>query len=151
MKKPVEKTVECPICKAIFDNYNLKRHLRNVHEGKIDYKCVHCGKEYVDKKGLSTHIKSSHDNVRDEQCNQCGKLFFTKDVLNRHIRNIHKHFSCNLCDEAFTSYRNLVEHKNLKHPHLNMKHLNDKGDDACKNRVCSICGEEFFQVWYFQY
>ena len=124
----------------------MKKHLRNVHEGKKDHKCEYCGKEYTDKKNLCIHIKREHDNVsRNEQCNQCGKLFFTKEVLNRHVRNMHKH----LCDEAFPTNSNLVEHKNVKNQHLNVEHPNDIEYDAAKDKVCSICGEEFLQVWYF--
>ena len=107
---------KCPLCKAIFEKANLKRHLRIVHEGRKDHKCEHCGKEYAEKKRLKTHIKREHDNIRDEKCNQCGKLFFSKQVLNEHIRNIHKHFSCHVCDETFPTNAILVEHSNMKHP-----------------------------------
>ena len=107
---------KCPHCEAIFEKANLKRHIKTVHEGIKDYKCNHCGKEYFEKKRLNRHIKREHDNIRDEKCNQCGKLYFSKEGLNLHIRNIHKHFSCHLCDEAFPTNFNLVEHLNMKHP-----------------------------------
>ena len=118
----------------------MKRHLRTVHDGIKDHKCEHCGKEYIEKKSLRTHIKREHDNIRDEKCHQCGKLFFSKEVLNKHIKNIHKHFSCHLCDEAFPTNAKLVEHSN-------MKHRKEVFHDATKDKVCSICGEEFFQVY----
>ena len=90
------------------DKSYLQKHIRNVHEGQKDHKCLNCGKEYTDKKGLRCHIKRAHDNVRDEQCNQCGKLFFTKEVLNRHIRNIHSNeqkpiFQCEYCQKSYTT------------------------------------------------
>ena len=86
----------------------MKRHLKQVHDGKKDYKCEICGNEYFEKKRLNGHIKREHDNVRDEQCNQCGKLFFTKEVLNRHIRNIHSNeqkpiFQCEYCQKSYTT------------------------------------------------
>ena len=109
--------IYCEKCGTTIDKTYLQRHLRIVHEGKRDYKCEHCGKEYADKKGLSTHIKSSHDNVRDEQCNQCGKLFFTKEVLRQHIKNIHNkeqnpRFKCEYCQKSYTqkSYFKIHQH-----------------------------------------
>ena len=100
----------------------MKRHLKQVHDGKKEHKCEYCGNEYYEKKRLSGHIKREHNNVRDEKCNQCGKLFFTKEVLYRHIRKIHKLFLCHLCHESFQTYNKLVEHKNAEHK--NAKHKN---------------------------
>ena len=130
----------CPLCKAIFEKSNLKRHLSTVHEGKKDHKCDYCGKEYFEKKRLNHHIKREHDKIRDEKCNQCEKLFFSKELVQKHIRNFHKHFSCHLCDESFPTNAYLVEHSN-------MKHRKEVVHDATKDKVCSICGEEFFQVY----
>ena len=86
------------------DKSNLKRHVRQKHEGKRDYKCEHCGKEYFEKRRLDGHIKREHDNVRDEQCNQCGKLFVTKEVLNKHIKYTHMNqkFKCEYCLKSYT-------------------------------------------------
>ena len=42
---------------------------------------------------------------------------------------------------------NLMEHKNVKNPDLNMKHSNNiEHGTTTKNSLCSICGEEFTQV-----
>ena len=124
-------------------SYDLPKHIKNVHEGQRDHKCEYCEKKYTEKKHLLTHIKRVHDNIRDEHCNQCGKLFFTKEVLKRHIRNMHKHSK----DETSPTNSNLMEHKNVKNPDLNMKHSNNiEHGTTTKNSLCSICGEEFTQV-----
>ena len=56
---------------------------------------------------------------------------------------MHKHSK----DETSPTNSNLMEHKNVKNPDLNMKHSNniEQGTTA-KNSFCSICGEEFTKV-----
>ena len=99
----------------------MRRHLRRVHEGKKDYKCEYCGKEYTDKKHLVVHIKRIHDNFTgDEQCNQCGKLYFSKQVLKEHIRNMHNKdqnpkLKCDYCQKSYTQKSYFKIHQRTIH------------------------------------
>ena len=129
---------ECPICKAIFSKFHLKRHLKQVHDGKKDYKCEYCGNEYFEKRRLDGHIKREHDNVRNEKCVQCGKLYFTKEVLRKHVKNIHnkkvnqieeivKLFECEFCGKTLRTKQSMQIHVKVVHEGLR------------DNHVCHIC------------
>ena len=39
----------------------LKRHIDHVHEGRRDYKCVQCGKDFCTSYDLKRHIKCVHE------------------------------------------------------------------------------------------
>ena len=136
---------ECPICKAIFRKYQLKRHLKQVHDGKKDYKCEYCGNEYFENKRLNGHIKREHDNVRNEKCVQCGKLYFTKEVLHKHVKNIHnkkvnqieeivKLFECEFCGKTLRTKQSMQIHVKVVHEGLR------------DNHVCHICKYLFITV-----
>ena len=61
-----------------------------VHEGRRDFKCDTCGKDYQTRNALNGHIKLVHDKIRDNHCNLCTKSFSFPGHLKRHILEVHK-------------------------------------------------------------
>ena len=66
----------CETCGASYRSaVSLKRHIKNIHEGKKDHKCDACGKSYIDICGLKKHIIMVHEGRKDHCCDYCGKAF----------------------------------------------------------------------------
>ena len=55
--------IPCDQCdKTYSTNQSLKNHIRTVHEGRRDWKCVLCEKEFAHSKDLKSHIKKVHES-----------------------------------------------------------------------------------------
>jgi uncharacterized Zn-finger protein len=61
----------------------------NVHTGKKDYLCQHCGKGFSQRANYDRHILCKHtDNAaRNFNCHICGKSFLTKSLLSQHLKS----------------------------------------------------------------
>ena len=57
------------------ESEHIKKHIKNIHQGKKDHKCDACGKSYVDLQGLKRHIIMVHEGRKDYSCEYCGKAF----------------------------------------------------------------------------
>ena len=62
------------------NNFNLKKHNKQVHENIKAYKCDCCEKTFGQKANLKEHFKRVHDNVMDYKCDYCEKHLHIKDT-----------------------------------------------------------------------
>ena len=92
---------QCPECKKEIASSKFSQHMQIVHLG-FKKKCPRCGK-LVTSNGMSTHIKEDHDGVR-KKCPHCPKQFKSA-VLNVHIKEVHQGIrkKCPHCSKNFTS------------------------------------------------
>ena len=66
------------------------------HEGKRDFQCDQCGKEFAYKQQYQNHILSVHEGVKlepkikDKICHHCPKLFSSYYSMTLHIERVHE-------------------------------------------------------------
>ncbi len=74
-------------CKGKFLEYHMAQH-----EGRPQFTCEECGKQFYDKRRFSQHRYIMHESRRREKvkCDICGAEFGCRDYLLRHKRTVHK-------------------------------------------------------------
>ena len=59
------------------------------HEGRRDYLCNLCGKDFGKKQKLIQHRGKVHEGQRKHKCNECDKAYFDKGSLEKHHLQVH--------------------------------------------------------------
>ena len=59
------------------------------HEGKRDYLCNICGKDFGKKQKLIQHRYVVHEAKKTHKCKECNKSFYTRGSLEKHHSNVH--------------------------------------------------------------
>lgn len=128
-----------PNCKSPFEpsrrqkNVELLNKHKVVDNGVIYYKCDFCEVKSVKSSSFMDHY-NIHLDQKSHCCHLCGKKFRRNSHVNRHINIVHygyKNFSCEYCQETFSS-------KFAKEEHLNI-HTNNRP------YMCDLCGKSFKQ------
>ena len=77
---------QCKLClKTFISAYLLVDHIKRDHEGRKDYKCHICSKEFGWRDVLKKHIKR-HEKIKDFVCETCGKAYIFKHELSEHVK-----------------------------------------------------------------
>ena len=91
-------------------------------EGEEYYRCNHCGKESVTKKGINVHISQKHRESQGNKCYQCSECFVNHTTFTG-LRNHHEINHCKenflYCFECEKSYKKVAawyKHKERNHP-----------------------------------
>ena len=91
-----KKRFSCNACgKTYAGNFNLKDHIRIVHEGKRDFRCDLCEKTFGRRETMKTHLALVH-----------GKVEINDESLIR----TEKKYSCKFCEKSYTQPHNLKSH-----------------------------------------
>merc|ERR1712150_36743 len=80
----------CKVCgKTFLQSRCLTSHIRQVHEGRRDYKCESCGKAFYNSGKLKVHIDTVHKGLKPYQCSFCNTAYGQSGDLKRHIKRCH--------------------------------------------------------------
>ena len=131
------KRYQCEQCdKSYAFPYDLKTHVRDIHELSLTFRCDLCGQNFETKKSLKVHKiiascqvsgkKSNLDRVKKVknlsrgkryQCAQCHKSYAFRSDYKNHVRVKHEGLTirCDLCDKKFTKKSSLKVHKIMVH------------------------------------
>ncbi|CAB0041354.1 unnamed protein product, partial [Trichogramma brassicae] len=111
------------------------QHQKTVHEGRKDFACDRCEKQFGLKWILLVHQKTVHEGRKDFACDKCEKKFTLKCNLIVHQKTVHegrKDFACDKCKKKFATKTNLLVHQKAFH-------------DSRKDFECDKCEKKFAQ------
>ncbi|XP_041471133.1 zinc finger protein 678-like [Lytechinus variegatus] len=120
---------QCSVCKQSYHTLGeLKSHMR-IHKEKMQYQCSVCEAAFFRLVLLNAHMRM-HTEERQYECSECKEVFHRAD-LRMHVRSHDVEWpkKCSLCDDNFTSWARLIDHR--------LKHTGEKP------YLCSICKEDF--------
>ena len=93
MDTHLETVFECDQCAKKFKSRHSREIHKNCHTDK--YKCLQCGKRFMQAKDLADHGKLHTTAARKPfQCNVCKIGFSQRKSLNAHNRKFHQRDDC---------------------------------------------------------
>ena len=116
-------------------NFNLKNHVKAVHDKIKDIGCDKCDYKCSLKSALKQHVKIVHDKIKDNECDKCDFKCSRNSDLKQHIKMTHnkiKDIKCDKCDFVCCLNSGLKQH---------IKSIHDKIRDF----KCDICDYECSQ------
>ena len=123
---------KCELCEyKCASNYDLQRHIKQVHDKIKDFECTECNYKCSTNSTLQKHIKAVHDKIKDFECDfeDCKHTCSSNGNLQKHIKQVHdkiKDFECEKCE--FKCSRNDHLQKHIKAVH-----------DKIKEFECELC------------
>ena len=143
----LNENVSCDKCDKIFLTKELlKEHQFMIH---VDVKCAKCDQTFTNKelrehveKGVSCQtckIELCNDDLladhlklhKSSKCPSCDETFRSIVEVDRHVKSDHGKYACNICEESFVDYSQLLQHQ-VKTNHL-----------LLTKYTCSFCGNQF--------
>jgi Zinc finger, C2H2 type len=136
-----QKCTECPF--ATNSPYDLKNHIKRIHNPTKDYECIEagCGKTFKRRCDMENHRKSVHSKIRVYvKCPTCDVIVLEKGLqshmINRHSEKAAKKpFVCTICGKAERYEKNLQRHYAAVHEPV------DRG----VTYTCNECPLAFFR------
>ena len=151
----------CQVCLKVFPDRGMLLRHQVVHKSidelskhEYTHECDLCDMAYTDESSLLGHQNEKHSDVKHLVCPKCHECFIDQDLLEIHL-NGHDDIetSCNLCDMAFITVPELIEHKAQTHSGLKVKKepAEFHGGDSRNPKIgelenefqCKICDHVF--------
>jgi hypothetical protein len=109
---------KCPHCNGRFQNVNI--HIRSVHDKVMSAQCNECSRMFRNNFEMKRHVKEVHEGVKEShKCSFCQKIFSKKHSLKRHVSTVHdkfKPYQCDVCGENFLESSKFSYHMAMEHP-----------------------------------
>ena len=84
-----DRRYSCLQCSCTFmSTYALNRHMRNIHQKLVKFRCQICGKGYEDRRNYHDHM-ATHAGVKRNVCTICQAQFTFKRGLKVHVMHFH--------------------------------------------------------------
>lgn len=108
----------CPNCNIVKKNQNTMYYHMKKHDGKLDFECNICAKEFLQKSALALHMSARHKTKEVVDMYKCivpNCEFESLTKGNRRTHCMRKHFkletdalleennTCSCCKESFPS------------------------------------------------
>ena len=134
---------QCGQCGKYFSEaYNLKRHIRRIHDGQRDYECKSCGKSFFEEYDLKRHIRRNHEDDDKDSKADADQAMSGHEKIKEHINK------CDSCGTYFTEAGSLKRHKcKVIEAAKNYKAgntISEKENSIIVNHNCGLCGKSFF-------
>lgn len=107
----------CYYCGKQYKNLEvLNRHIYDLHNSMLPFKCNICGINQLSEKSASLH-KKMHQTSNPHPCDQCDKIFFTLKLLQKHMIKDHGNnlYQCDFCENSYKTPASLKAHKESNH------------------------------------
>ncbi|KAM7349713.1 transcription factor grauzone-like [Cochliomyia hominivorax] len=114
-KTDIIEFYECEHCSKRIRNYNLfQKHLRS-HNNDKEVECHMCNKSFTSEFDLDRHINNIHKKIPQHVCDICGRIYKSKDAFKRH-QNEHKGVvsqavQCSICHTWLKNESSLRLHR----------------------------------------
>mmetsp|Transcript_12907 Transcript_12907/g.18553 ORF Transcript_12907/g.18553 Transcript_12907/m.18553 type:complete len:189 (-) Transcript_12907:1031-1597(-) len=109
---------KCESCHLSFRSvYELKRHRKNFHEGRREFPCSYCERDFSQLGHRNEPEKMDHCD-EGKECNICGKKFPVESKLERHVRTVHeqiRNYECSTCGLRLKQKSHLMKHRFALH------------------------------------
>ena len=84
-----DRRYACQQCTCTFvSTFVLNRHVRNIHQKLVKFRCQICGKGYEDRRNYHDHM-ATHAGVKRNVCTICQAQFTFKRGLKVHVAHFH--------------------------------------------------------------
>ena len=131
--------------KSFGTDWNLREHIKRVHDGVKEHQCHLCNKAFSQKHHLRIHIHTVHEGNKDYKCSNCNKKFAERSNLRRHLKKCtiggfavpkkidedsylnFRDLRCEECNKSFKNKATLKAHRGIH--------------EGFKNHICETCGK----------
>ena len=122
--------MKCNLCSyhAIHQK-DLRRHKITMHHNHQVKSCEHCPYKPFSSSDLRRHKQTMHRTDKCFPCNNCDYAATCESDAQKHLATHSEDslFKCNVCNSAFKSKRELVEHINVNHKQMQITRIFSSG------------------------
>ena len=126
-------------CDAVFSTPDEEM----AHNVKVHCTCVECGRTFVSERTLKRHLVDIHKGLLLYECKFCGKKFEQSGKRYSHMIKEHGYKSkilpkCKICDIAFNSDKEKLEHQKAAHTKCSVCGLSFHSTQSLKIHILSV-------------
>lgn len=145
-----DTTILCSYCGKLYKNLTaLKRHVQNIHNSLLPFRCNLCGINQQSEKAATFHA-NMHNKSVNYYCEDgnCDKIFFNKNIMQRHMVKDHGDnvYKCELCENSYKSPASLKAHTESIHGNPT-KHPYKCDNDKCNKPYATAEALRTHKTW----
>ena len=107
---------KCNICGDLFNSRTIKDHMQS-HSIDEKFQCEYCDNKFASEFNVKRHILNIHEQKKKLRCDKCAFQTNRMDNLNRHKMNTHSAdeektlYECDICGDKMTRNDHMKEHR----------------------------------------